>query len=248
MVSVGPFANTVGPALPFTPTIRGGTGNLSVSIDAGQLTLTGQSFAISFGATYAIVNRSPGPALPFSPTLRGYTQPTSFNVNIDPGQLVLTGQSILVDIQSPRISAVKWDPGPYFEFSPKRPAYTAIQGGNISVPIDTAGQITLAGQSITMALSVPFSAGQVTLAGQSITSNFATNITAGSIVIQGQSISSSIGGSLNRSIEPGAIVLQGQDIAASITVSTTQITIRIQIEPYHQTMSIEPYHLNILWL
>src|SRR5689334_16888600 len=112
--TLGPWAQTVGPYLPFQPVVRGSTGRIDVSVDtAGQVTLAGQSISLTFMASFGSINRNVGPALPFQPIVRGFTASPNVNISIDTaGQVTLTGQSIQVDVQSPRISAVKWDPGP----------------------------------------------------------------------------------------------------------------------------------------
>jgi hypothetical protein len=216
--TIGPFAKTVGPYLPFQPIVRGapplGSVQVATSIGtAGQITMVGQSVDVVFVAVYGYVNRNVGPALPFQAVKRGNTTPANlnFNVSIDtPGQMTFTGQSVQVDIQSPRISAVKWDPGPYLEFSPRRYGHTAIAQTNITVPIDTAGQVTMAGQSVTANFNYTFNAGAMTLAGKSVTANFNTAITAGQVTLQGQSANISVGNNINVGIEAGVVTMAGQ--------------------------------------
>lgn len=83
----------------------------------------------------------------------------------------------------------------------------ASSGGDLSLSLDTAGAITVAGQSITAAISAALSGGAITAAGQSLTFRIGEALTNGSVTIAGQSLtfatSTALGG--------GAITLAGQD-------------------------------------
>ena len=85
-------------------------------------------------------------------------------------------------------------------------------GGDLSLNVDTAGAITIAGQSVTMGISVPAGTGAVTLAGQSATFSLGITPTTGAVTLAGQSVAFGLGVAADN----GAITLAGQSATLAI--------------------------------
>lgn len=83
-------------------------------------------------------------------------------------------------------------------------------GANLALAIDTAGSITVAGQSVTFGLGLALSTqGSITIQGQSVTPALGLALSAGSITIQGQATTFGLGLALSTQ---GSITIAGQSI------------------------------------
>lgn len=127
-----------------------------------------------------------------------------------------------------------------------RSLWEAISG-SVSITIDVAGSITIAGQDVTAAVGVPVAPGSITFNGQSVTLNVGAPIangsitfagqsltanenialsTQGAITFQGQSVSTAAG--TNVAIDtPGSITLAGQSVTAALNVALANGSITI---------------------
>lgn len=91
--------------------------------------------------------------------------------------------------------------------------------GNVTLTVDTAGAITVAGQTLNFARSVAVSPGAISIAGSVVTLNAGSGATlvvdAGAISIAGQSIA------MNRlaALSEGTLTLAGQNLALNLTTA-----------------------------
>ena len=104
---------------------------------------------------------------------------------------------------------------------------------NLTLDIDTAGAITVAGQSVTLGLGLPVANGAVTVAGQSVGLGLGLPLSAGAVTVAGQAIGlglglpltdgaiavagQSVGLDVGLSVENGAIAISGQSVDLSLT-------------------------------
>jgi hypothetical protein len=89
----------------------------------------------------------------------------------------------------------------------------------LGVSITTAGAISIAGQTVNVALNPGIgTAGQVTIAGESadfaLTADLFATIDAGAVTIQGQSVDASLGLNVENA---GAVTIAGQDVGAAVS-------------------------------
>jgi len=83
-------------------------------------------------------------------------------------------------------------------------------GGNLTLDIDTAGSITIAGQSVTFNLGTALSTqGSITVQGQTVTPSLGLAVSNGSITLQGQSVTFGLGLALSTQ---GSITINGQSV------------------------------------
>lgn len=95
----------------------------------------------------------------------------------------------------------------------------AASGGALSLDIDTAGAITLAGQSVTAKIGVDLATqGAIAVAGQSVTPALTIPVGAGAIAVAGQAATFGIG--VAQSVA-GAIALAGQAVTPALTIPVT---------------------------
>jgi hypothetical protein len=88
---------------------------------------------------------------------------------------------------------------------------SAPPGGGTTVTIDTAGAVTLAGQTVNLLQTQALTAGAVTFAGQTVNLLKIQTLTPGAVTFTGQTIN--IGGSVVVGVTPGALTLAGQTVA-----------------------------------
>lgn len=109
---------------------------------------------------------------------------------------------------------------------------------NLSLSIDTAGSITLAGQSTTLSFGLAISTqGAITIAGQPIIPALTIPLGNGAITIAGQSTTFAIG--LAQSVQ-GAIILAGQSMTPALTVplSNGAITLAGQSIAFNEGLAV----------
>ena len=85
-----------------------------------------------------------------------------------------------------------------------------------SIAIGTQGQITVSGQAVNAAAVVPVANGQITVAGQSFTSVPSVNISAGQVTVNGQSVALNS----NVAFSQGAITVAGQSVTTTVGTLT----------------------------
>lgn len=134
---------------------------VTVTVDPGQLTLTGQTVTLSVSATpsagsLTLNGQAPTITLTSSPsagslTLTGQGVTLTISANPSAGSLLLTGQGVTLGVSA----------------SPN------------------AGQLTLTGQAPTLTISASPSAGALTLTGQGVTLAVSTSPVAGSLTLNG---------------------------------------------------------------
>jgi hypothetical protein len=93
---------------------------------------------------------------------------------------------------------------------------SSISGLDIDITIDTAGVISVGGQAISIGFSTPLSAGAVSVVGQAVDATIDITITQGSITVAGQTINSLI--STNVPLDAGSIAVAGQTLSISTNV------------------------------
>jgi hypothetical protein len=93
----------------------------------------------------------------------------------------------------------------------------AEKSAGLPLAIDTAGAVTLAGQSIAAATDVALSTGALSLAGQAITANVGLAVSQGALTVSGQTIDTQL--ALGLSIEVGGLTIAGQSVAAEVDVA-----------------------------
>jgi hypothetical protein len=131
-------------------------------------------------------------------------------------QVILTPAASSGTVQPTDIADTRPRPGrgPYSLGRYFRPSNDAIRTLNLSASIDTPGQITIAGQSVTASIGVALSVnGQITVAGQSVTPALTIPITNGAITVAGQLVTASIGVALSTN---GQITVAGQSVSTSL--------------------------------
>lgn len=193
------------------------TAGLAVTIDAGALTLAGQAFTASFnvgvtGGALTLEGQSLALNLAIATgggalTLAGQTATAEINVAFGGGALTFAGQSA----ELTGLPAQGGDPAPL-------PHLGLVLGdsGNLGVSID-AGALTLTGQAISFAWSVPWDEGGLTLTGQSFTASVGVALAAGAMTLDGQTLTAVLGDNLAVDIDAGALTLDGQTLDAVLS-------------------------------
>lgn len=114
-------------------------------------------------------------------------------------------------------------PGPR-RFAPIAKGYP-IAAANLTLAIDTAGALTIAGQSITASIGLALSTqGALTIAGQTVTPALTIPVTNGALTIAGQTATFAIG--VAQSTQ-GAITIAGQSVPLSLAAPVTNGAITI---------------------
>lgn len=186
----------------------------NAALDAGGISVDGKVVSLSSGQlnlSYSgFVNRNVGPALPFAPKIGAYTPLVLTGFTIDqPGSVMLQGgDDLALGFTAVRVAKINRDFGPYFEFTPKVRSYV-VSVPPISVSVDP-GSVTVAGQAMTLGLSLAQGTGAATIAGQSATMAESLALGAGSISVVGQLIALSNSGNLSLAIDAGGIAVAGQ--------------------------------------
>lgn len=198
---------------------------------AGTLTLTGHDLTI--GTIAGIGSANPAPL----PIWSGILQPTSnLSLQIDAGSLSLSGQDLTIGLSNPERPALpEWLlelPGAYFaeQFHAsgrwsewqQNVALRNDLGGDLQLPLDTAGVLTLTGQAIGVSRTLPLTAGALALAGQSLGFGQNLALTAGALTLTGQDLALVSTGALTLSIQAGALTLTGQSLAMSLSLAVAQ--------------------------
>jgi hypothetical protein len=178
-----------------------GGGNLSVTVDSADLTLTGQSVAVA--QSVAVTAATLG--------LAGQTVTLPRAVGVTAGTLALTGQTIGVPI-SMGVTA----------------AALTFTGQAIGVPLSmavTAAALALAGQDVTLTntadtgITVAVDAGTLTLTGQAIVLPLSMAVTRGTLTLAGQDVTIAVGGSLAVPVTHGTLTLTGQPIGLTLSAA-----------------------------
>jgi hypothetical protein len=147
---------------------------------------------------------------------------SNLSLSVDPGAITLTGQTINTSLST--------TPAKNFDFpNPVRKRYVQqvhnpywyqiTAGTDLSLAIDTAGQITLAGQPVTIQVADNLTldidtAGQITLAGQSISFAQSMTFTEGGMTLAGQSVNVALGVGI---VYPGYVYIAGQSITVLVS-------------------------------
>ena len=178
-----------------------GTSTTTVTVNAGSLTLTGQSVtdtvtaAVSAG-TVALTGQNVAlqrqtPVTAGSTSLTGQSIGITITVPISPGTLSLTGSDVTVVPPS----------------------------GSFSIAVDP-GALSLTGQAVTNLVTTPISEGSTSLTGQDVSVTTTVTVDPGSITLTGEVITVSYLGTQTIPIEPGTLSVTGRDVEVSITGGT----------------------------
>jgi hypothetical protein len=144
-----------------------GGGNLSVSIDNGSLTISGQTVTTDLTLDlFASIENG-------SLTITGQSATTAIDVALSHGSLTIDGQTV-----------------------------NATAGNNLAVEIDTAGALTVSGETVTTDLTLDLFVG----------------IDAGALTVSGQTVTTDLTADLALSIDAGTLTINGQDVTASVSV------------------------------
>ena len=112
---------------------------------------------------------------------------------------------------------------PFSLFKPlQRRVYFIPAAAPLTVNLDVAGSITIAGQSVSTGLNVNLGAGSVTIGGEASTlalsaNQFVSIDEAGSVTIQGQDADILLRGDIDVELDAGSITIAGQDCALTLT-------------------------------
>lgn len=176
-------------------------GSTTVTVDAGSLTLTGQS----------VTNTTTGAVGAGSLNLTGQSVGVVQTIAVTPGTLSLTGQDVTakttVGVTAGSLTLTGSD------------VTVVPPSGSVSVAVDP-GTLTLTGQSITGTVSIPVTKGNTTLTGQTVGVSITVPVEAGTLTLTGQSVSASVVGSTTVSVTPGTLTLTGYDVAVTYTGGT----------------------------
>lgn len=148
--------------------------DLSVTVDAGAVTLAGQTAAASFDV--------PVSAGAVSLAGQAVTVALGLNVSIAAGAVTVAGQSITTALDLPVSSGA-----------------LTLAGQSVAPSLDVplaAGALTAAGESAEVSFDVPVSAGALTVSGQTVTPSLTGNIDisldAGGLTLTGQTVDISL--------------------------------------------------------
>jgi hypothetical protein len=103
----------------------------------------------------------------------------------------------------------------------------AVTGSDLSLDIDTAGALTVAGQSLTLATSIATANGSLTIAGQSVLSSVNVALSNGSLTLDGQTLDTTLTLDLFASIENGSLTITGQSVTTAIDVALSHGSLTI---------------------
>lgn len=164
-----------------TLTGQSATNTVTAAVGAGTVTLTGQSVAL----------QQQQPVTAGSTSLTGQSIGVTITVPISPGTLSLTGSDVTVVPPS----------------------------GSVSVAVDP-GTLTLTGQSVTSLTTVPVSAASSSLTGQNIGVTTTITVEPGSITLTGQAVAVNYIGTQTITVDPGTLSLSGRDVTVTVTGGT----------------------------
>lgn len=202
--------------------------DLFVGVDAGALTVDGQSLAaaldvaVSHG-TLTIDGQTVDASLPVDQawatgawafgawaknSWEGMVGPSGVDIAIDTaGALSVAGQ------ETNYAWTVPWDEG---NLSIVGQEVDATLETGLPLSIDTAGAVSVSGQETTFAWTVPWDEGYLTLTGQSLATALSVAMGGGALTISGQTITTDLPANLFASIEPGSLTVQGQSAAVDL--------------------------------
>jgi hypothetical protein len=153
-------------------------------------------------------------------------KPAPFAASIDAGSLTVTGQTLdtyMTSLGGNAWALGAWASGAWADNSWDGMAAT----GDLSSSIDTAGALTVAGQSVTANVGVAVSEGALTLAGQSVLAAVSVALSNGALTVAGETLTTDLTLDLFASIDPGAITLAGQSVTVNDGVALGNGTITI---------------------
>jgi hypothetical protein len=148
--------------------------------------------------------------------------PGDLAVEIDAaGALTLAGQT--VDFSLTDLGGDAWAVGAWASGAWATGAWdVAPSSSDLSLDIDTAGALTVSGQSLTLATSIATANGALTLAGQSVLSSVNVALSNGSLTLDGQTLDTDLSAGLGLAIDTaGALTLAGQSLTAATNAALT---------------------------
>lgn len=213
------------------------TAGMSESIGTGSLSLTGQSQTVSAGASTSI---SPG-TLTLTP--QALAVQAGVSAQIGTGSLSLTGQSMSVTTGTSESVSVDIQPG---TLSLTGQSLAAQQGHSLDMGV---GTLTLTGlaQQIAAGASVDVQAGTLSITGQSLdsASGVSIDIQQGNISLSGRGFTTTRGQALD--LGAGTLTLTGQSLSVIVAQIETPDgrTLTIPLDARTLTIQAENRELTI---
>lgn len=199
--------------LPHLGLVLGVSSGLSVEIDAGAVTIAGQSLAVGIGV--ALSNGAV--------TVAGQSLTTAIGVALNAGAITVAGQSLTFATDVAVTAGAVSVAGQSATFT-------------LSVPLG-AGAVTIAGETLALDLpsgggdpaplphlglilapvtdlAVEIDAGSITVTGQSLTVSFGVNLAQGAVTVAGQSLTTA----LTVALSAGAVTIAGQTVETALPI------------------------------
>jgi hypothetical protein len=176
-------------------------GNVTLDVDAGAITVAGQSVTTAHTAALT------GGAISIAGSDVTLNAGADTALSVEAGAISIAGQSVTANLTE-AVGA------------------GAVEVAGQSVTLDrtavlSAGAITVAGQDQLFEYAVPWDAGVVTVAGQSIAAELTQALTGGAISIGGQDVALDAGENVSLPVTAGSISIAGQSLALQITASVS---------------------------
>jgi hypothetical protein len=134
------------------------------------------------------------------------------------GALTLSGQT--ADFSLTDLGENAWAAGAWASGAWATGAWdVAATGSDLTLDIDTAGALTVSGQSLTLVTSIATANGSLTLAGQSVLATANVALSNGSLTLDGQTLDTDLSADIAASIENGSLTLAGQSVTTGLNVA-----------------------------
>jgi hypothetical protein len=178
-----------------------GAAALSITVDAGSYTVSGQDVALAHGWVVAVDGAS------YSVTGQDVTLTHAWAVPVDAGSYAVTGQ----DVSLTKTWLLDVDAGSY-----------AITGQDVALSVGfavavDAGSYSITGQDVTLVhdFAIPIDAGSYSVSGQDVTltKTWLLDVDAGSYAVTGQDVELTKASALSIAVDAGSYSITGQDIA-----------------------------------